>query len=369
MARRLTRPDSLETAPTEAHVRAVGVAPRPRAPIDPEPGEAELFESFEATFATAARYRRIVATVEDALEFQASYRAERGTSERPLDLSYGALRVLVQPSAVRKMHAWVAARSRGFTLEVQGRFLAKRRPDHLMIDEFIPLPSFCQSLVYEAPDPDDRRRRFGNARVRTIAPDDWKPEATAIYADWGVFAGVERISIDPFKVPVPFHSHYLKSDYQEGPSPGDTDHLHHLKWLYAPRSGKNVLYSGITPFQIDVPMAMPISTSSSVGDDVPANPADTELWVIFGGALRRYSIPPGPDGLIIGRAPECDVVLDDPDVSRRHVRVRWTAEGRLEVEDLGSRNGIRHAGRRLSQLQVQQPCELTVGSTPLRLRF
>jgi two-component system response regulator AtoC len=48
---------------------------------------------------------------------------------------------------------------------------------------------------------------------------------------------------------------------------------------------------------------------------------------------------------VLGRAPECDVAIDDPSVSRRHALL--TVSGRITVEDLGSTNGISIQGRRL----------------------
>lgn len=46
---------------------------------------------------------------------------------------------------------------------------------------------------------------------------------------------------------------------------------------------------------------------------------------------------------LIGRAPECDIVLAHPSVSRRHARL-LTVSGRWVVEDLGSSNGLRIEG-------------------------
>ncbi|MCS6872657.1 MAG: FHA domain-containing protein [Anaerolineae bacterium] len=43
--------------------------------------------------------------------------------------------------------------------------------------------------------------------------------------------------------------------------------------------------------------------------------------------------------LIIGREPDCDIILNEPKISRQHVRLTQTAEGRFQVEDLQSRNG------------------------------
>ena len=49
----------------------------------------------------------------------------------------------------------------------------------------------------------------------------------------------------------------------------------------------------------------------------------------------------------LGRAPGCDVLLDDPTVSSRHA-VLSPRGGRLLVDDLGSRNGTLLNGRRLN---------------------
>ena len=48
---------------------------------------------------------------------------------------------------------------------------------------------------------------------------------------------------------------------------------------------------------------------------------------------------------VLGRAPECEVMLDDPSVSRRHALL--TVSGRITVEDLGSTNGTAIQGRKL----------------------
>lgn len=43
---------------------------------------------------------------------------------------------------------------------------------------------------------------------------------------------------------------------------------------------------------------------------------------------------------VIGRAPECDVVLTSTHVSRRHAEVTWNGE-RFQIADLGSLNGTK----------------------------
>jgi hypothetical protein len=61
---------------------------------------------------------------------------------------------------------------------------------------------------------------------------------------------------------------------------------------------------------------------------------------------RRHVVPPG--GAIIGRSRECDVVLSDANVSRRHAEVRPVAAGGWTIADLGSTNGVRINGRQIA---------------------
>ena len=55
----------------------------------------------------------------------------------------------------------------------------------------------------------------------------------------------------------------------------------------------------------------------------------------------------GATGAVIGRSRDCDIVLDDHNVSRRHAEVRPTDDG-WAVNDLGSTNGVLVNGRRIN---------------------
>jgi CheY-like chemotaxis protein len=50
---------------------------------------------------------------------------------------------------------------------------------------------------------------------------------------------------------------------------------------------------------------------------------------------------------VIGRDTDCDLRLLDPSISRRHCRLDWQ-DGRLTIEDLGSRNGTLVDGHRIT---------------------
>ncbi|MGH2910846.1 MAG: FhaA domain-containing protein [Solirubrobacteraceae bacterium] len=57
---------------------------------------------------------------------------------------------------------------------------------------------------------------------------------------------------------------------------------------------------------------------------------------------RRLLVP--PRGAVIGRSRDCDIVLDDAGVSRRHAELRPEASTIWTIEDLGSTNGVRVNG-------------------------
>lgn len=54
---------------------------------------------------------------------------------------------------------------------------------------------------------------------------------------------------------------------------------------------------------------------------------------------QLLDVPPNGE-FVIGRSRDCQLALEDPLVSRRHAAFRWT-NGKLFVEDLGSRNGVK----------------------------
>jgi hypothetical protein len=59
-------------------------------------------------------------------------------------------------------------------------------------------------------------------------------------------------------------------------------------------------------------------------------------------------------GGVIGRSRECDVVLSDQNVSRKHAEVRPSG-GKWIVKDLGSTNGVKVNGRRITGPQSLKP--------------
>ncbi|MDI3380344.1 FHA domain-containing protein [Xenophilus aerolatus] len=67
----------------------------------------------------------------------------------------------------------------------------------------------------------------------------------------------------------------------------------------------------------------------------------------------------------VGRAHGCDLVLDNPQVSRLHACFHATGDG-IEVVDAGSNNGTWVNGRRVKRSPLFSGDELRLGSCMLR---
>ncbi len=104
------------------------------------------------------------------------------------------------------------------------------------------------------------------------------------------------------------------------------------------------------------------STSARVrGQVAEAQDRPSRALIVVSG--RRLPIP--PRGATIGRSRECDIVLEDAGISRRHAEIRpgdvgWT------VADLGSTNGVRLNGRTLRGAKALQAGDhVELGSTEI----
>jgi Protein of unknown function (DUF3662)/FHA domain len=76
---------------------------------------------------------------------------------------------------------------------------------------------------------------------------------------------------------------------------------------------------------------------------------------------RRYVLD-GPKA-VIGRSKECDCVLRDPNVSRRHAELRRSDTGDWQILDLGSTNGVKVNGRQVSSSRLRPGDEVTLGTS------
>jgi DNA-binding winged helix-turn-helix (wHTH) protein len=87
-------------------------------------------------------------------------------------------------------------------------------------------------------------------------------------------------------------------------------------------------------------------------------------WLVRDG--RRVPLQPGEN--IIGRSGDDVIAIDSPTVSRRHARI-VVAEAAVTVEDLGSKNGTRVRGERVTaSLALKDGDDIRVGAVVLRFR-
>lgn len=61
------------------------------------------------------------------------------------------------------------------------------------------------------------------------------------------------------------------------------------------------------------------------------------MAAVINGPYGKHTLREGYS--LLGRGDDCDIRLDDPRLSRSHARFFW-CEGRLQIEDMGSHNGI-----------------------------
>jgi hypothetical protein len=77
----------------------------------------------------------------------------------------------------------------------------------------------------------------------------------------------------------------------------------------------------------------------------------------------------GSGGVTLGRSRECDVVLDDPNVSRTHAELRPRG-GSWVLNDLGSTNGSSVNGRRIDAPTVVKPGdEIELGTSVMKFEL
>lgn len=87
--------------------------------------------------------------------------------------------------------------------------------------------------------------------------------------------------------------------------------------------------------------------------------ADTRAIVAVGD--RRYVLA-GPTASI-GRSRECDCVIDDQNVSRRHAELRRDSRGDWSISDLGSTNGVKVNSRRVDSARLSAGDEVSLGTS------
>jgi pSer/pThr/pTyr-binding forkhead associated (FHA) protein len=82
-----------------------------------------------------------------------------------------------------------------------------------------------------------------------------------------------------------------------------------------------------------------------------------------GRPIKSYVFSKVP--VVVGRSPDCDVFLDNPGVSREHLRIERTPDGGFEAIDLGSANGSLLNSRPLKRAYITQDDVIQIGKFTL----
>jgi len=69
----------------------------------------------------------------------------------------------------------------------------------------------------------------------------------------------------------------------------------------------------------------------------------------------------------IGRVTDCDIAINDPNVSRHHAELHTVGDS-IELVDLGSTNGCKVNGRRVGRQPLNDGDQVTFGAITLRFR-
>lgn len=93
----------------------------------------------------------------------------------------------------------------------------------------------------------------------------------------------------------------------------------------------------------------------------PGEPARGSRALLVGGGKRRML---SGERLVLGRSREADLVLDDPNVSRRHAELRRDG-GDWTIADLGSTNGVKVNGRRVDNARLEPGDDIVLGTFEL----
>ena len=118
----------------------------------------------------------------------------------------------------------------------------------------------------------------------------------------------------------------------------------------APEAGATMIYK---------PVQQPTEAASAVELGVGLEVVELEM--------NGQKYPVDKRRVVLGRSRECDIQVEDPNVSRRHAEIRQEGATYWMV-DLDSTNGIEVGGKRQKRVKLENGTRLTLGSTEVVFR-
>ncbi len=106
-------------------------------------------------------------------------------------------------------------------------------------------------------------------------------------------------------------------------------------------------------------------------DTLRTGDCDVAAEIAEGGRVGSLVLPDGErvllgeQTIVLGRLPDCDVVVSDPKASRRHAEVRPAGHGYV-VTDLGSTNGTKLNGIEIHEQPLHDGDLIGIGATVFR---
>jgi hypothetical protein len=138
--------------------------------------------------------------------------------------------------------------------------------------------------------------------------------------------------------------------------------------------------SGVVPAAPDPRASSPPAAPSAVDIAAPVRPHDAKVFVPPSGAPPAASlliVAPGKAvqevelrgrSWVVGRSQGAGIIVEDPSFSRQHFRLYWD-DGSYRTEDLGSSNGTKVNGQRVTVGELKDGDVIQAGHVRLELRF
>lgn len=187
-----------------------------------------------------------------------------------------------------------------------------------------------------------------HARIFTLDEQWWVEDLESVNGTW---VGPRRISS---RRPEPLRA-------------GDELRLADVTVVFAGISGSTLAPEGVKPAEVHGTTTIARRLVADLFGAV--RPTEVAVLEVTAGPDQgqRLPLPDGGRTYRVGRGATCDLVLRDPDASREHLALERRWDG-IFAQDLGSRNGVQVAGRRISEpTRVGDGVEIALGGTRMRL--